>query len=397
MQHLAFVGVGVVARERIPDSVRRRVLLRLLGGVSGCQVADEFAMSEQSVSRIRHDPAVRSQLYQCRKPSPRARLTLAEREEISRGLRAEESMRSIAKRLGRSVSTITREVARNDGAVVYRAARAHDRAEHRAKRPRRTKFEQSPVLTMLVQDWLEHEQWSPAQISASLREEFPHDMTMQVAPETIYQALYVYGRGGLRKELAKHLRSKRTQRRSRAVTARNRSTSSIPDLVSIAERPDDVAERLVPGHWEGDLIIGRDNQSQVLTLVERVSGHVLLGKLDSKHADGVALKLQELIEALPATLARTITWDRGTEMAAHVSFTVATGVKVYFCDPHAPWQRGSNENINGLLRQYLPRDVDLSRFSQNELNAIADKLNRRPRQRHNWKTPTMVLHQFVLH
>jgi IS30 family transposase len=258
-------------------------------------------------------------------------------------------------------------------------------------------FERCPRLAAQVEAWLEHEQWSPAQISGTLVDDFPDDAEMRVAPETIYQALYVFGRGGLRKELAKHLRSQRTQRRSRAVTTRNRSTNSIPDLVSIAERPDDVEARLVPGHWEGDLIMGRNNTSQVLTLVERVSGYVLLGKLDSKHADGVAAKLQQLIEALPAELARTITWDRGTEMADHTTFTVATGVKVYFCDPHAPWQRGSNENINGLLRQYLPRDTDLSTFSQDELDAIAAKLNRRPRKRHNWKTPTIVLDQFVLH
>ena len=385
-----------MTRVRIPDGVRRRVLLRLLAGVSGRQVADEFEMSQQSVSRIRHDPIVPDQLYQSRKPTPRARLTLHEREEISRGLHANESMTSIAKRLRRSVSTLTRDVELGGGVDAYRAASAHEAAQERARRPKSTKFERCPRLAAHVETGLE-QKWSPAQISATLVEDFPNDAEMRVAPETIYQALYVYGRGGLRKELARHLRSGRTQRRSRPITTRNRSTSSIPDLVSIAERPDEVDERLVPGHWEGDLIMGRNNKSQVLTLVERVSGYVLLGKLDSKHADGVAAKLQQLIEALPATLAKTITWDRGTEMADHVSFTVATGVKIYFCDPHAPWQRGSNENTNGLLRQYLPRDIDLSTFSQDELDDIADELNRRPRKRHNWMSPLKVINQYVLH
>lgn len=227
--------------------------------------------------------------------------------------------------------------------------------------------------------------------------DYPDEPEMRVAAETIYQALYVFGRGGLRKELAVHLRSRRTQRRSRPTTTRNRGCCAIPDLVSILERPDDVDLRLVPGDWEGDLIMGRNNRSQVLTLVERVSGYVLLGKLDSKHAPVVAAKLQELIESLPASLARTITWDRGTEMAAHATVTMATGVKIYFCDPHAPWQRGSNENTNGLLRQYLPRDTDLSTFTQDDLDDIAAKLNRRPRKRHDWHTPTNVLETNVLH
>ena len=395
MQHLALMEVGVVARERIPEEVRQRVLLRLLAGASGEQVAREFSISGKSVSRVRHDPAVRAQLYECRKPSPMARLTLREREEISRGLSAKESMRSIAKRLRRSTSTITRDVEASGGSDAYRAAAAHEAAQERAKRPKATKFERCPRLAAHVEVGLE-QKWSPAQISATLIEDYPDDPEMRVAPETIYRALYVCGRGGLRKELVHQLRSRRTSRRSRAVTARNRSSNTIPDLVSIAERPDEVAERLVPGHWEGDLILGRGGHSQVLTLVERVSGYVMLGKLDSKQADGVAAKLQWLIERLPEDLRRSLTWDRGTEMAAHVTFTVATGVKVYFCDPHAPWQRGSNENTNGLLRQYLPRDIDLSTFSQDELDAIADELNRRPRQRHSWMSPLKVLNQFVL-
>lgn len=221
---------------------------------------------------------------------------------------------------------------------------------------------------------------------------------MRVSPETIYQALYVYGRGGLRKELARHLRTHRTQRRPHAVTARNRRASSpIPDLVSIVERPEEVEARLVPGHWEGDLIMGRNNTSQVATLVERTTGLVMLGKLANKQAPTVVACLQQLAERIPEFLRGSLTWDRGTEMAGHRDFTVATGIPVYFCDPHAPWQRGSNENTNGLLRQYLPRNEALSRFSQAELDEIAHKLNRRPRARHDFKTPLEVFDKLVLH
>jgi IS30 family transposase len=219
---------------------------------------------------------------------------------------------------------------------------------------------------------------------------------MRVAPETIYQALYVYGRGGLRKELAAQLRTQRTTRRPRPETARNRTQSTIPDAVSIRERPDEVEGRLVPGHWEGDLIMGRNGLSQVATLVERTTGLVMLGQLDNKQAATVAARLQERIQTLPAHLRRSLTWDRGTEMADHTRFTIATGVKVYFCDPHAPWQRGSNENTNGLLRQYLPHGTDLKRFTQTELDQIADKLNNRPRARHDFLTPLEVFDQLVL-
>jgi IS30 family transposase len=226
--------------------------------------------------------------------------------------------------------------------------------------------------------------------------EYPDDETMRVAPETIYQALYVYGRGGLRKELHKHLRSQRKQRRPRTVTARNRQESPIPDMVNIADRPEDVEDRLVPGHWEGDLILGKDGGSQVATLVERTTGLLLLAKLEDKQASTVARVLAERIQTLPDQPFRSLTWDQGTEMADHTNFTIATGIPVYFCDPNAPWQRGSNENINGLLRQYLPKGTDLSVPSQDDLDAIAHKLNGRPRKRHQFMTPYEVFNQLVL-
>ncbi len=359
---------------------------------SFARVGALFGVSAMTVSRFAQMADVRAQLY----ASSPGRLGLADREEISRGLVAGLSFHQIARLIGRAPSTVSREVRRHGGRDRYRAAAAQVATGQRARRPKPTKFEQHPRLAAQVEAWLEHEQWSPEQISASLKEQFPDDLEMRVAGETIYQALYVHGRGGLRRELCRHLRSRRTDRRSRPETTRNRSSQSIPDLVSIAERPDEVAERLVPGHWEGDLVMGRNNKSQVLTLVERVSGFVRLGKLDSKHADVAAAKLQELIVSLPDELARTVTWDRGTEMADHAKFTMDTKVKVYFCDPYSPWQRGSNENTNGLLRQYLPRDTDLSQHSQDDLDAIAAKLNRRPRKRHGWKTPTMILDNHVL-
>ena len=252
------------------------------------------------------------------------------------------------------------------------------------------------MLGFVVGQWLES-RWSPEQISARLRTEFVDDETMRVAPETIYRALYVHGRGGLRTELTRCLRTQREQRRSRQVTVRNREQSSIPDLVPIGMRPDEIEDRLVPGHWEGDLIMGRNNTSQVATLVERTTGLVMLAKLDSKRADEVAAVLAERILTLPEVLRGSITWDRGTEMAAHRQLTLATDVDVYFCDPHAPWQRGSNENTNGLLRQYLPRTEDLSTYTQAELDAIAEELNTRPRKRHGFMTPLEVFDQLVLH
>ena len=379
---------------RIPDPVRRAIVLRWLEVRSAEAVAREFSVSSATVRRLRDDLDVYQQLYQA---SP-GRLGLQARERIAVALARGWSIRRIAVELGRAPSTISREVNRNGGRDGYLGVAAHRATCARAQRPKPTVFQQRPVLAVIVETWLEHEQRSPAQISARLRDEFPDDTTMRVSPETIYQALYVYGRGGLRKQLAAHLRSGRTHRRSHAVTARNRRAACpIPELVSIAERPEEVEGRLVPGHWEGDLLMGRDNKSQVATLVERTTGLVMLGKLANKQAPTVAACLQQLAERLPEFLRGSLTWDRGTEMAAHREFTIATGIPVYFCDPHAPWQRGSNENINGLLRQYLPRNENLSRFSQTELDAIAHKLNRRPRARHDFKTPLEVFDKLVLH
>jgi len=380
-----------MARRRVPDRVRRSVFLACLAGGSCRAVAASFSMSAMSVQRIRQDPDVEAQVYAGRG----SRLCLADREEISRGLVRGWSFSRIGAVIGFDTSTISREVGGVVGRDTYRAVDAHQAALERARRPKRSKFEQHPRLAAVVEAGLEHN-WSPEQIAARLRVEFPDDETMRVSHETIYQALYVHSRGGLRKELVKHLRRERDQRRSRTVTARNRG-ARIVDMVLIAERPEEINERLVPGHWEGDLIMGTNNGSQVATLVERTTGLVMLGKLDTKHAPTVAAKLSELITTLPDVLRGSITWDQGTEMAAHHEFTIATGMPVYFCDPHAPWQRGSNENTNGLLRQYLPKNTDLSQLTQTELDAIAHELNDRPRKRHGYLKPLEVFDQLVLH
>lgn len=379
-------------RPRVPDEVRRWMWLMVADGCSMRQVAAVFGVADRTVSRIVHDPEVEAQVRR----SSSGRLSLDDREEISRGIVAGFSDAEIARRVRCHRSTIGREIAAGGGRDVYRAVSAHRGSCERARRPKQFKFERFPLLAWVVAGWLEFELWSPEQISARLRVEFPDDETMRVAPETIYRALYVHGRGGLRKELTACLRTGRAVRRPRQMTVRNRNQSSIPGLVSIAERPDEIEDRLVPGHWEGDLIMGRNSGSQVGTLVERTTGLVMLSKLDSKQADHVADAIAARILTLPEVLRQTLTWDRGSEMAAHHKITLATDMMIFFCDPRAPWQRGSNENINGLLRQFLPRTADLSQFSQGDLDAVAHKLNTRPRKRHNWLTPLEVFDQLVL-
>ena len=316
------------------------------------------------------------------------RLSLAEREEISRGLRAGESYRSIARRLGRAPSTIAREVRGNRGRRGYRAWRAELRRDRRARRPRTARLARNPRLRSRVEELL-RQRWSPQQIAARLRREHPCDREMWVSHETIYQSLFVQGRGALRRELSACLRSGRTRRRPRG---RRIPAGQIRDMVMISERPAEIEDRAVPGHWEGDLLQGSNNQSAIGTLVERRTRFVLLVALPNGHAaPEMRDRLGERIVTLPAQLRRSLTWDQGREMAEHARFTVDTGVQVYFCDPRSPWQRGTNENTNGLLRQYFPRGTDLSRFSQAELDAVAAELNGRPRQTLDWMKPSEVL------
>jgi IS30 family transposase len=318
----------------------------------------------------------------------RLALTLREREEISRGVAAGDSARRIAARLGRSPSTVTRELERHGGRGSYRAAEADRRAWERTRRPQRCKLSRNPALRDLVAAKLEQE-WSPAQIAGWLKVEFPEDQTMRVSHETIYLTLFVQARGALKRELVAHLRRSRSFRRPRTRLG-NRGQGQIVDAISIRERPAEAADRALPGHWEGDLLAGAAN-SHVATLVERHSRFLLLVAVDGKDTRSVTDALTRQILRLPQQLRASLTWDRGTEMAEHARFTVATDVKVYFCDPHSPWQRGSNENTNGLLRQYLPKGTDLSELSQPQLDAIAAKLNTRPRETLGFKTPAATL------
>jgi IS30 family transposase len=323
-------------------------------------------------------------------PRP-GRLTIEDREQILVGLRAGASMSAIARGLGRSPSTVCREVAVNGGVADYGAWRAHVRARRCTKRPKPCKLVSGPLCDQ-VTAWLE-ELWSPDEIARRLRLDFPHDPMMHVSHETIYQSLYVQGRGELRRELARCLRSGRAKRRSQGRTERR---GKIPDMVMISERPPEVEDRAVPGHWEGDLILGAGMKSAVGTLVERSTRYVLLLHLpNGKGAHEVEHAMTQAIATLPAELARTITWDQGKEMARHAEFTVATGIPVYFCDPHAPWQRGSNENTNGLLRQYMPKGTDLGAHSAEDLARIQRSLNGRPRKTLGYLTPSERLNELI--
>ena len=323
----------------------------------------------------------------CPQPRRRSRLalTLAEREEISRGIVAGESMGAIAERLGRSTSTVSREVGRNGGCERYRASQADERAWEKARRPKQCKLAGNGRLRLLVARKLQLE-WSPQQIGAWLKREYPKDEAFQVSHETIYKSLFVQARGALKKELQQHLRTKRTLRRARTASSKGDNRGQIPDMVSIRERPASVEDRAVPGHWEGDLIAGSKN-TYIATLVERHTRYVMLAKVPSRDTETVINALIKQADKLPRELYKSLTWDRGKELTDHKRFKLATDIDVYFCDPKSPWQRGSNENTNGLLRQYFPKRTDLSVHSQAHLNKIARRLNERPRQTLGFYTP----------
>ena len=323
------------------------------------------------------------------RPADRTRgsraLSLGEREEISRGLSVKHSLRAIARQLGRAPSTISREVRRNGGPAAYRAAASDQAAWDRALRPKLCKLACHPSLSRTVSVKLQRK-WSPEQIAGWLKRAFPGEVQKQVSHETIYRSLYIQARGVLKKELLEHLRAKRTIRRSKHASLKRNGMGQIKDAVSISERPASIDDRAVPGHWEGDLIGGSKN-SYIATLVERHSRYVMLVKVANKDTASVVSALIKQSQRLPRELYKSLTWDRGKELADHPRLTLATNVDVYFCDPHAPWQRGSNENTNRLLRQYLPRGTDLSVHSQAKLNAIARQLNERPRKTLQYQTP----------
>jgi IS30 family transposase len=323
----------------------------------------------------------------------RLTLTLAEREDISRGIASGAPLREIARQLDRAGSTVSREISRHGGRPVYRAHEADDRAWDSALRPKQCLLTVNRKLRDIVASKLILD-WSPEQISGWLKIQYRDDESMRVSHETIYRSLFIQARGVLKKELMDHLRSKRRMRRSRHATPSGQSRGQIVDAISIRERPAEVEDRAVPGHWEGDLLSGAKN-SYIATLVERHSRFTLLIKVPSKQTEVVVAALSRHVRKLPVTLKRSLTWDRGLEMAKHKDFTVATDVQVYFCDPQSPWQRGTNENTNLLLRQYFPRGTDLSGFSQAQLDHVSLRLNQRPRKTLGFQTPASKLHASV--
>ena len=331
------------------------------------------------------------------RPLPRKRsrraLSLAEREEISRGIVAGDTIRSIAADLGRAPSTVSRELQRNGGRRRYRASKADDAAWQRADRSKTCKLAKNPALSRIVAEKL-MDRWSPRQIAGWLKRTYPDDESFQVSHETIYLTLYIQARGALKKELIKYLRRTRAMRRSRHHTQKKGRHGQIIGAIPISERPPEVEDRAVPGHWEGDLICGSNN-SQIATLVERHTRYVMLVRVPSKDTKTVVNALIKQAHKLPRELYKSLTWDRGSELADHKRFSLATDIDVFFCDPQQPWQRGSNENTNGLLRQYFPKGMDLSNVHQNKLNAVARQLNERPRETLQFYSPAEKFNECV--
>lgn len=375
-----------VARPRFSFAERAEVWRRFKEGEAPSAIARALARSPQGVLTLiaRHGGIAPP-------PPRRAPRTLqtAEREEISRGLAAGVRLRALARQLGRAPSTISREVARHGGPARYRAAEADRRAWARSRRPKACRLATHPRVRRVVARKLA-QAWSPAQISGWLKATYPDDPEWHVSHETIYVSLFVQARGVLKQALQAHLRRSPGGRRARRAASRERR-GVLLEAMSIHDRPPSVADRAIPGHWEGDLLAGT-RQSHIVTLVERTSRYVLLGRLPhGRDTARVVRVLQRQVRRLPRGLMQTLTWDRGKEMTAHRAFTVATDVQVYFCDPYSPWQRGSNENTNGLLRQYLPKGYDLSGVTQRELDRIARQLNTRPRKTLGFKTPAESL------
>lgn len=370
---------------RASVALRHEVRALYWGGMKGPGIALKVGVANTFVYRL-----LKKFPWRLRKRNSR-NLSFAEREEISKGLSARLSIREIARRLGRAPSTISREVAASER-VAYRAWISDERAERLAARPKLLKLERCERLRKQVEKLLALD-WSPRQIAKHLCLKHPNAPTMKISHESIYKALYVQGRGALRAELRKHLRQARPKRRRQGKAA---LSPHIRNMVNISQRPAEAADRAVPGHWEGDLIIGKDNQSAIGTLVERSTRYVMLLDLrKGRTAEHVRQALTKKIQKLPVELARSLTWDQGRELSGHARFTLDTGMKVFFCDPHSPWQRGSNENTNGLLRQYFPKGTDLNRHSGAELDRIARRLNGRPRETLGWKTPAEKLDEFL--
>ena len=377
--------------HRLNEADRLEIQRRVTAGETFASAAAAVGCSTKSIQRfMAWTGAMRPKV---RNRTPR-HLSLADREEVLRGLLAGESFREIARRIGRAPSTISREIGRNGGRRCYRVTRAEDAAVRHARRPKPYKLIENPKLRQEVEHRLSL-RWSPQQISARLVRDYPDDQEMRMSHETIYRSLFVQARGALRKELAACLRTGRTQRCSHKRTEHS-GTGRLREMVMISERPPEAADRAIPGHWEGDLLMGKGGRSAIGTLVERSSRYVMLVHLpNGRTAEAVRTALTRQVQRLPAELRRTLTWDQGKEMAEHAKFSVATNVRVFFCDPHSPWQRGSNENSNGLLRQYFPKNRDLTDVTRAELSAVARELNARPRQALNWMKPCEVFGRAV--
>lgn len=384
------MGVAESARRRrwIDGDLRRDVIRLASRGATYREIVEHVNTSMGTITTILRDwgGVTRSDVSLERSP---CRLSLDDRIEIRLGIDRGESYQRIGLLIGRDKSTVCREVNNNGGPAGYRPAQAHRRAWERARRPKPTRLGENEKLCRRVVEDLERH-WSPQQISERLREEFPDDETMRVSHETIYKSIYVQGRGALRRELAACLRTGRAQRRPQGRIERR---GRIPDMVMVSQRPAEATDRAVPGHWEGDLIMGSTaSNSAIGTLVERATRYVLLLHLPDGHgAEAVRDAMTTTIKTLPEHLWKSITWDQGREMAQHAKFSVDTGIEIYFCDPHSPWQRGSNENTNGLLRQWFPKGTDLSIHSPDKLLEVAQLLNDRPRKTLGWKKPAEVL------
>jgi IS30 family transposase len=380
-------------RQALNEATKERIWELRAQGFSDAEINRRLGLGFHTVSRyLRALGGIR--------PTPRRRaehcLSFAEREEISRGIARGHSARAIARTLGRSHTTIAREIGRCGGRTRYRAHTADREATRRSRRPRPTKLELCPELRVLIEERL-REEHSPEQIAGWLRLAYPDNEAMQVSHETIYRALYVQGKGALKRELTRHLRRGRSRRYARSQSSKRSGQGKLTDMVMISERPPEVEDRAVPGHWEGDLLMGnRQSPAAIATLVERQTRYLQLVALpDGTEAERVADALAKSIATLPAQLRRSLTWDQGHEMSEHRRFSVVSGVEVYFCDPQSPWQRGSNENTNGLLRQYFPRRQSLAGITQERLDEVADKLNRRPRKTLGYRTPAEKLAELI--